>query len=120
MPDDIKYSLHNLMIRHGRMCRHCKGGPEKKNPANPAKKSLKKEKAPEIGEDGEPVKTKKLKKVWVGTGMMKEMVVEVEDDGEGGGDAEAEQCILEGLVNRIRKKRADKKQQDPDQEEVSP
>lgn len=50
----------------------------------------------------------KTKKVWVGTGMMKEVVVEVPDDGiENGPEEESlEACVLEQLIERrVRKLR---------------
>lgn len=37
-------------------------------------------------------------------GMMKEVLVEVDTDGEGG-EQEQEKCVLENLVNRVRKER---------------
>ncbi|RPB17450.1 DNA glycosylase [Morchella conica CCBAS932] len=101
IPDNLKYSLHNLLIRHGRMCAHCKAGPEKapaKTPANPTSTEI------------EVTKPKmRTKKVWIGTGMMKEVIVEVPITGlegeEGGEDQELESCVLENLLNRVRKPR---------------
>lgn len=118
IPDNLKYSLHNLLIRHGRMCAHCKAGPEKapaKTPANPTVKRTKKNKPEVINADTESTEIEvtkpkmRTKKVWIGTGMMKEVIVEVPITGlegeEGGEDQELESCVLENLLNRVRKPR---------------
>ncbi|KAI5837476.1 hypothetical protein DFP73DRAFT_619641 [Morchella snyderi] len=118
IPDNLKYSLHNLLIRHGRMCAHCKAGPEKapaKIPANPTIKRTKKNKSEPVNSDTENTETEvikpkmRTKKVWIGTGMMKEVIVEVPITGvegeEGGEDQELESCVLEDLLNRVRKPR---------------
>ncbi|KAL7272031.1 hypothetical protein RUND412_005170 [Rhizina undulata] len=125
VPSEYKYPLHNLLIRHGRMCKFCKGRPE-----SPPKPVLETEKKPrkvkkedvDVGDvikvgdviskaDSEmkKAKVKRTKKIWVGTGMMKEVVVEIESDGEGGGEREDEKCAIEGLVNRVRKTRYSKR-----------
>ncbi|KAI5776158.1 DNA glycosylase [Geopyxis carbonaria] len=100
IPSDMKYSLHNLLIRHGRMCKHCKGGPEP-NTQRPSPKSVK---ASTLKNEDPDVKVKRTKKIWVGNGLMKEVVVEIDTDQEGG-ELEQDACILEPLVNRVRKAR---------------
>lgn len=97
VPEELKYSLHSLFIRHGRQCKLCRAGPEAKDTTKSKKE--KKEKV-ELAENGEPVKTKKIKK-WVGNGVMKQTLVEVEGDAESG-ELEQETCVIEHLVNRVR------------------
>lgn len=48
----------------------------------------------------------KLKKVWVGTGMMKEVVVEIPDDGveQGPEEESLESCVLEQLIKKRMRK----------------
>ncbi|KAF8533020.1 DNA glycosylase [Trichophaea hybrida] len=104
IPDKYKYPLHNLLIRHGRMCKHCKGGPETKPKDPNAKPKIKNEPEPELDKDGNPIKVKRTKKVWVGNGLMKEIVVEVDTDDEAAG-LDDDSCVLEDLVKRIRKAR---------------
>jgi len=115
IPDEYKYSLHNLLIRHGRMCRHCKGGPEAKNPTRP-KPKVKKEEQPELDEDGNPIKIKRTKKVWRGNGLMKQIVVEVDTDDEAG-EMENDDCVIEHLVKRVRKARRVSKGKVEDEDE---
>jgi hypothetical protein len=102
IPEQYKYSLHNLFIRHGRMCKHCKGGPELKNRKKSSPKMIKEE----VNADGNPLKIKRTKKVWTGNGLMKQIIIEVDTEDEGG-ELENEECVLEGLVKRIRKPRKD-------------
>lgn len=96
------------MIRHGRTCKHCKAGPQ--SAAGPAKKKPVKRSRSEGGESeasGEsPGKKMKTKKVWVGTGMMKEVIVEVPDDGieQGPEEESLEACVLEQLIARRARK----------------
>lgn len=86
------------------MCKHCKGGPKVKPKDPNAKPKVKSEPEPELDEYGNPIKIKRTKKVWVGNGLMKEIVVEVDTDDEAAG-LHDNSCILEGLVKRIRKAR---------------
>lgn len=110
IPNDLKYSLHCLLIRHGRTCKHCKAGPQAVT--TPTSKGLKKRARGGDGkeEDVEPgkpqVKKIKINKVWVGTGMMKEVVVEVPDDGieRGPGEESLEGCVLEQLIKERKRK----------------
>lgn len=97
------------MIRHGRTCKHCKAGPQAAT--TPTSKGLKKRaRGGDGGEDVEPgepqVKKMKNKKVWVGTGMMKEVVVEVPDDGieQGPEEESLEGCVLEQLIKERKRK----------------
>lgn len=87
IPNELKYSLHNLLIRHGRSCAECKGSPEKpekkigkdensdekpdEKPITPKAKvrkaSVRKAKV-KLDEGGNPIKLKRTKKVWTGNG----------------------------------------------------
>lgn len=111
IPNDLKYSLHCLLIRHGRTCKHCRAGPQavtmsvgKGSKKRPHSGLGKKE---DNVEPGEPlVKKMRTKKVWVGTGMMKEVIVEVPDDGiaQGPEEESLEVCVLGQLIReRMRK-----------------
>lgn len=111
IPNDLKYSLHCLLIRHGRTCKHCKAGPQAA--ATPVGKGSKKrlrsdkgKKEDDIESEEPPVKKMKLKKVWVGTGMMKEVVVEVPDNGieQGPEEESLEACVLEQLITKRMRK----------------
>ena len=82
IPNELKYSLHNLLIRHGRSCAECKARPEKlqktvvknespdekpdEKPVTP-KTKVKKAKVG-LDEEGNPVNLKRTKKVWTGNG----------------------------------------------------
>lgn len=103
IPDEFKYSLHNLFIRHGRSCKRCKGGPESKAKNINKPKPKPKIKEGDLDDEGYPIKVKKTKKVWIGNGLMKEIVVEIDTDYEGG--QEDDSCCLEDLVKRVRKPR---------------
>ncbi|KAI5820583.1 DNA glycosylase, partial [Pyronema omphalodes] len=90
IPNELKYSLHNLLIRHGMRCKYCKGKPMK--PERTAESS--------INVANTPAKPKKTRTVWTGNGLMKQQRVEVETDDEFEWD---EKCILEHLVHRVQK-----------------
>ena len=101
IPAELKYPLHNLLIRHGRTCKHCKAGPKPKVAGRKRKSDSVVVAQPSSPEAGEVPKMK-MKKVWVGTGMMKEVMVEVPDEGQEG-ETESEKCVLRELVRRSRK-----------------
>jgi len=105
IPDEYKYSLHNLLIRHGRSCKKCAGRAESTTP-----KKVKNE----IDEEGNPKKAKKMKVVWEGNGLMKERMVEVGTDDED----EKEECVIDHLVNRVRKPRRNPKTKGVKEEEL--
>ncbi|KAG0636116.1 DNA glycosylase [Tuber brumale] len=92
VPAEHKYALHNLLIRHGRTCKECKAGPKHKG-----KKRVSSETSPDFSPEPGP----RMRKVWIGTGMMKEILVEVPDIGQEG-EAESERCVLRALLKRQR------------------
>ncbi|KAG0131214.1 DNA glycosylase [Tuber indicum] len=92
VPAEHKYALHNLLIRHGRTCKECKAGPKHKG---------KKRVSSETSLDLSPEPGPRMRKVWIGTGMMKEILVEVPDIGQEG-EAESEKCVLRALLKRQR------------------
>ena len=105
IPDEYKYSLHNLLIRHGRSCKKCAGRAETTSP--------KKVKI-ELDDEGNAKKAKKMKVVWEGNGLMKERMVEIDTDEED----ENDDCIIDHLVNRVRKPRRQSKLKGIKEEEV--
>ncbi|KAI5847488.1 DNA glycosylase, partial [Tricharina praecox] len=105
IPDEYKYSLHNLLIRHGRSCKKCAGRAEATTP-----KKVK----TELDEDGNPIKAKKMKVVWEGNGLMKERMVELGTDDEDAND----DCVINHLVNRVRKPRRKPKSKGIKEEEA--
>ncbi|CAZ83884.1 unnamed protein product [Tuber melanosporum] len=96
VPAEHKYALHNLLIRHGRTCKECKAGPKHKG---------KKRVSSETSLDLSPEPGPRMRKVWIGTGMMKEILVEVPDIGQEG-EAESEKCVLRALLKRQRDEKA--------------
>ncbi|PWW79348.1 DNA glycosylase [Tuber magnatum] len=96
VPAEHKYALHNLLIRHGRTCKECKAGPKHRG---------KKRASSETSMDFSPGPGPKMRKVWIGTGMMKEILVEVPDIGQEG-EAESEKCVLRALLKRQRDDKA--------------
>ncbi|CUS08149.1 unnamed protein product [Tuber aestivum] len=96
VPAEHKYALHNLLIRHGRTCKECKAGPKHRG---------KKRASSETSLDLSPGPGPKMRKVWIGTGMMKEILVEVPDTGQEG-EAESEKCVLRALLKRQRDEKA--------------
>lgn len=96
VPAKHKYALHNLLIRHGRTCKECKAGRKHRG---------KKRASPETSPDLSPEPGPKMRKVWIGTGMMKEILVEVPDIGQEG-EAESQKCVLRALLKRQRDEKA--------------
>ncbi|RPA98082.1 DNA glycosylase [Choiromyces venosus 120613-1] len=96
VPAEHKYALHNLLIRHGRTCKECKAGPKHKG---------KKRASTEASLDDSTEAGPKMRKVWIGTGMMKEILVEVPDIGQEG-DAQSQKCALRALLKRQRDEKA--------------
>jgi hypothetical protein len=100
IPDEYKYGLHNLLIRHGRSCKYCKAGPSSPTrEKREAEAKVKKEAVPQLDENGEVVMKQRLVPKWEGNGLMKEVMVpimvpegvEIDDS-----------CIIEHLVTRLR------------------
>ncbi|KAA8904957.1 DNA glycosylase, partial [Sphaerosporella brunnea] len=111
IPNKYKYGLHNLLIRHGRSCKHCKAGP-----SSPLKEGdvTKQPAQPRLDENGQVIMKQRLVPRWEGNGLMKEVMVPMMvPDGVELDDS----CIIEHLAKRQRVTKVEVKMESEDKVE---